>query len=44
MLQNTNELDSMFEIFKDMTPITKEEKQDMKRVKVLHKKLMSENE
>ena len=40
MLQNTQELDSMFEIFRDMTPITEEEKQSMEKVKVLYKRLM----
>ena len=43
MLQNTEELDSMFEIFKDMTPITEDEKQSMEKVKVLYKRLMSED-
>lgn len=41
MLQNTKELDSMFEIFNDMTPLTDEEKQDNERVKTLYKSLMS---
>ena len=44
MLQNTQELDSMFEIFRDMTPITEEEKQSMEKAKVLYKRLMSEND
>lgn len=43
MLQNTQELDSMFEIFRDMTPITEEEKQSMEQAKVLYKRLMSED-
>ena len=44
MLQNTQELDSMFEIFRDRTPITEEEKQSMEKVKVLYKRLMSEDD
>ncbi len=43
MLQNTQELDSMFEIFRDMTPITDEEKQSMEQAKVLYRRLMSED-
>ena len=43
MLQNTQELDSMFEIFRDMTPITDEEKQLMEQAKVLYRRLMSED-
>ena len=44
MLQNTKELDSMFEIFRDTTPLTDEEKQEMGRVKVLYKRLISEED
>ena len=44
MLRNTKDLDSMFEIFRDMTPITEEEKQAMEKVKVLYKRLISEEE
>ena len=44
MLQNTEELDSMFKIFKDMTPITDEEKQKMEKAKVLYKRLMSKED
>lgn len=43
MLQNTQELDSMFEIFRDMNPITDEEKQSMEQAKVLYRRLMSED-
>ena len=43
ILQNTKELDSMFEIFKDMTPITDEEKKSMKKAKILYRRLMSED-
>ena len=43
MLLNTKELDSMFEIFRDMTPITEEEKQLQEKAKVLYKKLISED-
>ena len=43
MLQNTQELDLMFEIFRDMTPITDEEKQSMEQAKVLYRRLMSED-
>ena len=43
ILENTKELDSMFEIFRDMTPITEEEKQSMEQTKVLHKRLMSDD-
>ena len=44
MLQNTQELDSMFEIFFFFFPITEEEKQSMEKVKVLYKRLMSEDD
>ena len=44
ILQNTEELDSMFEIFKDMTPITDEEKKEMEKARVLLKRLMSEDD
>ena len=44
MLQNTQELDSMFEIFRDMTPIIDEEKQSMEQAKVLYRRLMSESD
>ena len=44
ILQNTEELDSMFEIFKDMTPITGEEKKEMKKARLLLKRLMSEDD
>ena len=44
MLDNTKDLDSMFEIFRDMTPITEEEKKSMERAKVLYKRLMSKEE
>ncbi len=43
MLQNTQELDSMFEVFRDMTPMNDEEKQSMEQAKVLYKRLMSED-
>ena len=42
ILQNTQELDSMFEIFRDMTSITEEEKQSMEKTRVLYKRLISE--
>jgi len=42
LLKNTKELDSMFEIFKDMPPLTNEEKKEMEKVKVLYKRLISE--
>ena len=41
ILQNTKELDSMFEIFRDMTPITEDEKQVMRKNKMLYKRLIS---
>ena len=41
ILENNTELDEMFEIFRDMTPITEEEKQLMEEAKVLYKKLTS---
>ena len=44
MLDNTKDLDSMFEIFRDMTPVTEEEKKSMERAKVLYKRLMSKEE
>lgn len=43
MLNNTKELDSMFEIFRDMTPITEEEKESMGKAKTLYKDLMSKD-
>jgi len=42
LLENTNELDTMFEIFKDMTPITKEEQEELKKARILYKKLMKD--
>lgn len=42
ILKNTEELNSMFEIFKDMTPITDEEKSEMKEAQILYKKLMKD--
>ena len=42
LLENTPELDSMFEIFKDMTPITEEEKHEMGDANQLYLKLMKE--
>ena len=42
ILENTEELNSMFKIFKDMTPITNEEKEEMTKAKVLYKKLMKD--
>ena len=33
MLHNTKDLDSMFEIFRDMTPITEEEKKQWRELK-----------
>lgn len=44
ILDNTLELDSMFEIFRDMTPITKEEKESMSKAKVLLKKIMKDED
>lgn len=42
LLENTPELDSMFEIFKDMTPITEEEKTEMEDSNQLYLKLMKD--
>ena len=42
VLNNTQELDSMFEIFKDMTPITQEEKDSIKSAKKLLYELMKD--
>ena len=42
LLNNTQELNSMFEIFKDMTPITQEEKDSIKNAKKLLYKLMQD--
>lgn len=39
VLNNTQKLDSMFEIFRDMTPITEEEKNEMENAKTLLKNL-----
>ena len=44
MLQNTQELDSMFEIFKDMTPVTEEEKQIAEKLEAWYKRLMSSDD
>ena len=44
ILQNTKEIDSMFKIFRDMTPITKEEKNSLEKAKVLRKRLMSDDD
>ena len=43
MLNNNKKLDSMFDIFEDMTPITEEEKRSMQRTMKLYKDLMSDN-
>ncbi len=42
ILNNTQELNSMFEIFKDMTPITQEEKDSIKSAKKLLYELMKD--
>ncbi|MBQ4263688.1 MAG: hypothetical protein IJB83_05580 [Bacilli bacterium] len=42
ILENTKELDSMFEFFKDMTPITEEEKEIVEKARVLYKKMMKD--
>lgn len=42
ILNNTQELNSMFEIFNDMTPITQEEKDSIKSAKKLLYKLMQD--
>ena len=42
VLNNTEELDSMFGIFEDMTPITKEEKEFIEQGRLLRKRLMSD--
>lgn len=42
ILNNTQELNSMFEIFKDITPITQEEKDSIKSAKKLLYKLMQD--
>ena len=39
VLNNTQKLDPMFEIFRDMTPIIEEEKQEMENTKMLLRKL-----
>lgn len=39
ILENTEELNSMFKTFEDRTPVTIEEKQEMKEAIVLYKKL-----
>lgn len=44
ILNNTIELDSMFEIFRDMTPITKEEKESMGKAKVLLRKMLKDED
>lgn len=42
ILNNTQELNSMFEIFEDMTPITQEEKDSIKSAKKLLYELMKD--
>ena len=42
LLENTLELDSMFEIFRDMTPITEKEKTEMEDANQLYLKLMKD--
>lgn len=42
MLNNTNELDSMFEVFRDMKPITQEEIETEEKGKILYRKLMKD--
>lgn len=42
ILENNEELDSMFEIFRDMTPLTEEEKEEMAKAKSLYKRLIQE--
>ena len=42
MLNNTNELDSMFEVFRDMKPITQEEIETAEKGKILYRKLMKD--
>lgn len=42
IFENNEKLDSMFEIFKDMTPVTEEEKESMSQAKKLYKKLMND--
>ncbi len=42
LLENTPELDSMFEIFNDMTPITEEEKHEMEDANQLYLKLLKD--
>lgn len=44
ILINTPELDSMFDIFKDTTPITEEEKKDDARIRVLLERLTSDDD
>lgn len=43
LLMNTNELDLMFEDFRDRTPITDEEKEFIKKGKQLLKRLMADD-
>lgn len=42
LLHNTEELDSMFETFRDITLITEEEKEEFNKGKELYLKLMKE--
>ena len=42
MLNNTNELDSMFGVFRDMKPITQEEIETAEKGKILYRKLMKD--
>lgn len=42
LLDNTEELDSMFKTFRDITPVTEEEKEEFNQGKELYLKLMKE--
>lgn len=42
ILENNEKLDSMFETFEDMTPVTEEEKESMNQANKLYKKIMDD--
>ena len=43
LIENTQELNEMFEPFKDMTPITEEEQKSMENAKLLYEELMNDS-
>ncbi len=42
ILPNSKKIDDMFDICRDMTPVTEDEKKDMEQAKILYRKLMKD--